>query len=86
MITIESDALITVAVAIVSTIVSSIATWQFSKRRYPRARKQVTEEEIQLEKVKNEFRSEMLIFLCVLAVIMAFLALFVIIALSTRTS
>ena len=58
MITLESDALITIVVAIVSTLVSSVATWQFSKRRYARARKQVTEEAIQLERVKNEFRVE----------------------------
>ena len=86
MITIESDALITIAVAIVSTVVSSIATWQFSKRRYSRVERQITEEEIRLEKVKNEFRAEMLVFLVALAGIMGFLALIAILALSVRTS
>ena len=70
MITLESGALTTIVVAIVSTVVSSIATWQFSKRRYARARKHITEEDIQLERVKNEFRVEMLGFVIVLAFIL----------------
>ena len=86
MITIESDALITIAMAIVSTVVSSIVTWQFSKRRYSRARRQITEEDIRLEKIKKEFQSVMLVFLFVLAMIMGILAFFVVLILSARTS
>ena len=86
MITLESDALITIVVAIVSTVVSSIATWQFSKRRYTRARKQITEADIQLERVKNEFRVETLGFIVLLALILGVLAFFLILILSTATS
>ena len=85
MITIESDALLTIAVAVVSTVVSSFITWQYSKRRYSRASKQVTEEDLKLEKVKNEFRSELLVLILFLALIFGVLAFFALLILNRPT-
>lgn len=83
MITIESDVLVTIAVAAVSIAISSVVTWHFSKRRYSRAPKPVTEKDLELEKTKNEFRSDMLGFLLVLAMFLGGIGLVIIIVLNT---
>ena len=86
MITLESDALITIAVAIVSTVVSSIATWQFSKRRYSGMNKPITEKELELEKVKNQFRSEFLAFIIVLVIALGIFAIFMMMIFTASTT
>ena len=83
MIIIESDTLITIAVAVVAIGVSSVVTWYFSKRRYSSAHKPVSEGDVELEKAKNEFRSELLVFLFLVALILGGLGFILILALSS---
>ena len=50
--------LMTGASIVVSAAVTWYITWYFSKRRYSRPAKQITATDIELERVKNEHRSE----------------------------
>ena len=61
MIVIESSVLLTVSSTIVSVIVSVAATWYFARRHYTKRTVPITRQEIELEKVKNEFRSDALV-------------------------
>ena len=64
MITVELD-LTSVVVATVSAGASILATWYFSKRRYVKTHRPVTENDIALEGNKNGFRLSALISLLV---------------------
>ena len=81
MIVIESDILVNIVVAIFSMVVSSIVTWYFSKRRYSEARDPITEEDIRMEEVKNEFRDKILEAITMLAFFLLLLSPFILIIL-----
>ena len=76
MITIESDVLVTVLVAAVSILASSLVTWLFSRRYYRRNPGPPTQSELEMEKTKNEFRENVLAFLAFVITLLAILGLF----------
>ena len=44
----------------VSMVVSAVVTWYYSKRRYSRLTKPITEADIELERGENEHRGEII--------------------------
>ena len=60
MIVIESSALFTIIVATISTAAGVIATWHFAGRHFSKQEEPITAQRIELEKVKNKFRSDAL--------------------------
>ena len=86
MIVIESNVLITAGLTIASSVLSIIATIivtrHFAKRRNSGAREQITEEDIQMERVKNEHRSEIMGFAAVFVFLGGIILVLVIMAFS----
>lgn len=80
--TITPEITVTVVASVATALVSSIVTWYFSKRRYSRMERPITETDIEMEKVKNEIRSEMLGFLLLAILAMGFLGFFALLALT----
>ena len=76
MITIETDMLITVLVGIFSTVISAVVTWFFSKRHYSKIAASITEMDLELQRVKNESKSEVLVFIFLLVLVIGMLAVF----------
>ena len=59
-ITIDPCILVTGVSMVVSAVVTWFVTWYFSKQRYSRLAKPITEADIELERIKNEHRGEIL--------------------------
>ncbi len=70
---IESSALITVVVAAISTMLSAVVTWYFSKRRYAVPTQSVTPTDLEMEKLRITARSDLLGFWFMLVVFLALL-------------
>ena len=58
-----------------SMVVSAVVTWYFSKRRYSRLAKPITEADIELERVKNEHRGEIVVATVVVIILLVFVGL-----------
>ena len=84
MITIELDTLVTILVAVISIIASSVVTWFFSKRHYTKDTFAVNERDIELQKVKNESRETFLTFLLMVILILGVLSFFVMLAVLSK--
>ena len=82
-ITIDPCILVTGFSMVVSAVVTWFVTWYFSKRRYSRLAKPITEADIELERVKNEHRGEIVgatAVVILMLVIVGFFALMIILA------
>ena len=73
-IVIESNALITIVVAMASTILSAGATWYFSKRRYAATTGPITDNDLELEKLRIQSRPDLLGFIIILTFVGGLLA------------
>ena len=75
-ITIDPCILVTGFSMVVSAVVTWFVTWYFSKRRYSRLAKPITVADIELERVKNEHRGEIVAATVVVILVLVLVGLF----------
>ena len=65
-----------IVIAAVSIIISSLVTWYFSRRHYGRTERPVSNHDIELEKVKGEYRLGIWVIATMLIVVVLIIGVF----------